>query len=102
MKLLSLAATAAILACAAPSSISTASAQGIDLSIVAVATPRFAQLPTITPQGYLRLNGEFNRWRCRAPHLQQRKRRLHRKRKPLLRESPNRQGLRPNKLFFLR
>jgi hypothetical protein len=34
--------------------------QGIDLSIVAVATPRFVQLPTITPQGYLRLNGEFN------------------------------------------
>jgi hypothetical protein len=34
--------------------------QGIDLSIVAVATPQFVQLPTITPQGYLRLNGEFN------------------------------------------
>jgi hypothetical protein len=34
--------------------------QGIDLSIVAVATPRFVQLPTITPQGYLRVNGEFN------------------------------------------
>jgi len=34
--------------------------QGIDLSVIAVATPRFIQLPTITPQGYLRLNGEFN------------------------------------------
>lgn len=34
--------------------------QAIDLSIIAVATPRLVQLPTITPQGYLRLNGEFN------------------------------------------
>jgi hypothetical protein len=34
--------------------------QGIDLAVVAVATPRFVQLPTITAQGYLRLNGEFN------------------------------------------
>jgi hypothetical protein len=34
--------------------------QGTDFSIVAVATPRFVQLPTFTPQGYLRLNGEFN------------------------------------------
>ena len=34
--------------------------QGTDFSIVAVATPRFFQLPTFTPQGYLRVNGEFN------------------------------------------
>jgi len=34
--------------------------QGTDFSIVAVATPRFVQLPTFTPQGYLRVNGEFN------------------------------------------
>jgi hypothetical protein len=34
--------------------------QGTDFSIVAVATPRFAQLPTFTPQGYLRVNGEFD------------------------------------------
>jgi hypothetical protein len=33
--------------------------QGTDFSIVAVATPRFVQLPTFTPQGYLRVNGEF-------------------------------------------
>jgi hypothetical protein len=33
--------------------------QGTDFSIVAVATPRFFQLPTFTPQGYLRVNGEF-------------------------------------------
>jgi hypothetical protein len=33
--------------------------QGTDFSIVAVATPRFFQLPTLTPQGYLRVNGEF-------------------------------------------
>jgi len=33
--------------------------QGTDFSIVAVATPRFVQLPTFTPQGYLRLKGEF-------------------------------------------
>ena len=34
--------------------------QGTDFSIVAVATPRFVQLPTFTPQGYLRVSGEFN------------------------------------------
>jgi hypothetical protein len=34
--------------------------QGTDFSIVAVATPRFAQLPAFTPQGYLRVNGEFD------------------------------------------
>ena len=34
--------------------------QGTDFSIVAVATPRFVQLPTFTPQGYLRVNGDFN------------------------------------------
>jgi hypothetical protein len=34
--------------------------QGTDFSIVAVATPRFVQLPTFTPQGYLRVNGEFD------------------------------------------
>ena len=34
--------------------------QGIDLSIVAVATPRLVQLPTITPHCYLRVNGEFS------------------------------------------
>jgi len=33
--------------------------QGTDFSIVAIATPRFVQLPTFTPQGYLRVNGEF-------------------------------------------
>ena len=33
--------------------------QGTDFSIVAVATPRFVQLPAFTPQGYLRVNGEF-------------------------------------------
>lgn len=33
--------------------------QGTDFSIVAVATPQFVQLPTFTPQGYLRVNGEF-------------------------------------------
>ena len=33
--------------------------QGTDFSIVAVAVPRFVQLPTFTPQGYLRVNGEF-------------------------------------------
>ena len=33
--------------------------QGTDFSIVAVATPRFVQLPTLTPRGYLRVNGEF-------------------------------------------
>jgi hypothetical protein len=27
---------------------------------VAVAAPRFVQLPTFTPQGYLRVNGEFD------------------------------------------
>src|SRR5262249_18237427 len=34
--------------------------EGFDFSIVAVATPRFVQMPTFTPQGYLRVNGEFN------------------------------------------
>ncbi|WP_143199844.1 hypothetical protein [Bradyrhizobium sp. NAS80.1] len=34
--------------------------QGTDFSIVSVATPRFTQLPVFTPQGYLRLNGEFD------------------------------------------
>jgi hypothetical protein len=34
--------------------------QGTDFSIVAVAAPRFVQLPTFTPQGYLRVNGEFD------------------------------------------
>jgi len=34
--------------------------QGTDFSIVSVATPRFAQLPAFTPQGYLRVNGEFD------------------------------------------
>lgn len=34
--------------------------QGTDFSIVSVATPRFTQLPAFTPQGYLRLNGEFD------------------------------------------
>jgi hypothetical protein len=34
--------------------------QGTDFSIVAVAKPRFVQLPAFTPQGYLRVNGEFD------------------------------------------
>ena len=34
--------------------------QGTDFSIVAVAQPRFVQLPAFTPQGYLRVNGEFD------------------------------------------
>src|SRR5215475_8772499 len=34
--------------------------QGTDFTIVAVAAPRFTQLPTFTPQGYLRVNGEFD------------------------------------------
>jgi len=33
--------------------------QGTDFAIVAVATPEFRQLPTITPKGLLRVNGEF-------------------------------------------
>ena len=34
--------------------------QGTDFSIVSVAMPRFTQLPAFTPQGYLRVNGEFD------------------------------------------
>jgi len=34
--------------------------QATDFSIVSVATPRFTQLPAFTPQGYLRVNGEFD------------------------------------------
>lgn len=34
--------------------------QGFDFSVVGIATAKFSQMPAMTPQGYLRVSGEFD------------------------------------------